>query len=107
MKKDDYNTQMPDYIPAGKEYLYPASGGVFCDFVPEGMTALEVRPDEDAPAVSTAPIPDYEAEGQTIAPKVYIHNDTLGEGFGHDPSADCPCGSIESPLEPPTKTKKK
>jgi hypothetical protein len=66
MKKDDYNTQMPDYIPAGKEYLYPASGGVFCDFVPEGMTALEVRPDEDAPAVSTEPVPDYAAEGQTL-----------------------------------------
>lgn len=62
MKKENYNTQMPDFIPAGKEHLYPASGGMFCDFVPEGKTALDIRPDEDAWVVSTAPVPAPEPE---------------------------------------------
>jgi hypothetical protein len=66
MKKDNYNTQMPDYIPEGQEHLHPARGGMFCDYVPDGMTAEEIRPDEDAKTVSTAPVPDYVAGGQTI-----------------------------------------
>jgi hypothetical protein len=62
MKKENYDTQMPDYIPEGQEHLYPATGGMFCDFVPEGMTAQEIRPSEDEPAVSTEPIPDFPPE---------------------------------------------
>lgn len=62
MKKDNYNTQTPDFIPEGQEHLYPSAGGVFCDFVPEGMSANDIRPDEDEKAVSTEPIPAPEPE---------------------------------------------
>jgi hypothetical protein len=62
MKKDNYNTQMPDYIPEGQEHLHAARGGMFCDYVPEGMAAQDIRPDEDATAVSTEPIPEYDED---------------------------------------------
>lgn len=41
--RDDLRVVRPDYIPEGQEHLYPASGGIFHDFVPDGETALEMH----------------------------------------------------------------
>lgn len=57
---ETYHVRQPDYIPEGQEHLHPHLGGVFCDFVPEGMTAIDIKPTADADGVSTAPIPGFE-----------------------------------------------
>lgn len=40
VKLDDEHIVLrnPDFIPEGEEYLWPAKGGVFHDFIPEGQT---------------------------------------------------------------------
>lgn len=48
---DKYTTAQPDFIPECDEHLFPATGGIFCDFIPEGANAVEMRPtyDQDGP----------------------------------------------------------
>jgi hypothetical protein len=44
-----FTVRRPDYIPAEQEHLYPAIGGVFHDYIPEGETALTLHgPTDDA-----------------------------------------------------------
>lgn len=65
---ETYHVRQPDFIPEGQEHLHPHLGGVFCDFVPEGMTAIDIRPTDDADGVSTEPIPSFppETEDETL-----------------------------------------
>lgn len=39
----------PDYIPEGKEHLYPHIGGHFYDFIPEGKTWQTMNEPEEKP----------------------------------------------------------
>ncbi len=43
---EPYIVRHPDFIPEGEEHLYPAMGGVFHDFIPEGKTRAETYGEE-------------------------------------------------------------
>lgn len=57
-----FTSPSPDFIPEEDEHHFPASGGIFCDFIPEKSSAIEVRPVEPVEEVSTEPIPPHEPE---------------------------------------------